>query len=301
MDRIVDIASANRHLSSKRGFLLVSEKGTEVGRVPLDDVAAVLVHGHGATWTANLVAALADRNATLVVCAANHAPVAMMLPLSGRHDQGATMRAQWEAPRPLIKQAWKAIVAAKIRMQSAVLDAAGARHAAFDLLARKVRSGDPENVEAQAARRYWPLLLGPDFRRDREAGGVNAMLNYGYAVLRATAARAACGAGLHPTVGLHHRNRANSLALADDLMEPFRPLVDWLVKGLVDEGVADVGAEAKARLATLVALDLTLAEQTTPVGLACSRLALSLARSFAMKRLYLALPRPPTPVELHAR
>ncbi|MGE6057277.1 CRISPR-associated endonuclease Cas1, partial [Klebsiella variicola subsp. variicola] len=107
------------------------------------------------------------------------------------------MRAQWEAKRPLAKQVWKAIIVAKIRWQGAVLDANGHHAGAFDLLARRVGSGDPDNVEAQAARRYWGMLMGADFRRDRDAGGVNGLLNYGYAVMRAMCARAIVAAGLH--------------------------------------------------------------------------------------------------------
>ena len=228
MERVVDIATDGRHLSAHRGFLLVSEDRSEVGRVPLDDVAALIVHAHGVTWTTNLVVALAERGAPMVLCGANHAPVAVCLPLDGHHGQNARMRAQWEAGRPLAKQLWRAIVVSKIRWQAAVLEAHGHPATAFDLLARRVRSGDPDNVEAQAARRYWPLLLGKDFRRDRGAGDINGLLNYGYTVMRSLCARAVVAAGIHPSIGVHHANRGNPFALADDLVEPFRPLVDAL-------------------------------------------------------------------------
>lgn len=104
MDRIVDIATDGRHLSAYRGFLVVSEAREEVGRIPLDDVAAVIVHAHGVTWTTNLVVALAERGALMVLCGANHAPVAVCLPLDGNFAQNARIRAQWDAPRPLAKQ-----------------------------------------------------------------------------------------------------------------------------------------------------------------------------------------------------
>src|SRR3546814_15578425 len=93
---------------------------------------------------------------------------------------------------------------------------------AFPHIARRVKSGDPDNLEAQAARRYWPLLMGADFRRDRHSPGANALLNYGYAVMRATVARAIVAAGLHPTIGIHHANRSNAIAHAGDLSDPFR-------------------------------------------------------------------------------
>lgn len=222
MDRIVDIATDNQHLAAYRGFLTVSREGDEVGRVALDDIAAVIVHAHGITYSNNLLVALAERNILLVVCGSNHAPVSCFWPLDGHHAQGARMQAQWSATKPLAKQLWRQIVVAKIRMQAAILDANGAEAGAFDLLARKVRSGDPENVEAQAARRYWPLLFGEDFRRDRAQDGINSLLNYGYTVMRAILSRAIIAAGLHPTIGIHHHNKSNAFALADDLIEPFR-------------------------------------------------------------------------------
>lgn len=134
-----------------------------MGRVPLDDVAAVIVHAHGTTWSANLIVALAQRGAVMMVCGSNRAPVAVCHPLDGHQAQNSRMRAQWEASKPLSKQLWRRIVIAKIRWQAVVLEANGLSSSAFDLLARRVGSGDPENVEAQAARRYWPLLMGEGF------------------------------------------------------------------------------------------------------------------------------------------
>lgn len=115
MERVVDIASDGRHLSAHRGFMIVSEAREEVGRVPLDDVAAEIVHAHGVTWTTNLAVALAERGAPLVLCGPNHAPVGVVLPLDGHHAQNARMRSQWEAGKPLAKQLWSRMVAAKIR------------------------------------------------------------------------------------------------------------------------------------------------------------------------------------------
>ena len=299
MERIVDIATDGRHLSAHRGFLIVAEGREEVGRVPLDDVAAVIVHAHGVTWTTNLVVALAERGAILLLCGANHSPVAMCLPIAGHHAQNGRMRAQWESGRPLAKQLWRHVIVAKIRWQAAVLDAAGRRSEPLMFLARRVRSGDPDNLEAQAARRYWALLMGDDFRRERDAGGVNAMLNYGYAVMRATCARAVVAAGLHPSVGIHHANRGNPLALADDLIEPFRPLVDMLTVRLRAAGQLEVTPETKRAYAGLIALDLPGADGITTVWLAAERAAQTLARAFQTGRAAdLALPTPPSALEL---
>jgi CRISPR-associated protein Cas1 len=299
MERIVDIATDGRHLSAYRGFLIVSEKREEVGRIPLDDVAAIIVHAHGVTWTTNLVAALAERGALLVLCGANHAPVAVCMPLDGHHGQNARIRAQWEAGKPLAKRLWREIVVAKIRWQAAALEAHGIEAGAFRMLARRVRSGDPDNVEAQAARRYWPLLMGQEFRRDRSAEGVNALLNYGYTVLRSLIARSVVAAGLHPSIGIHHANRGNAFALADDLIEPFRPLVDLVSIQAVSKGRLEVSPEVKRAFAGLIAVDLPGGDETTTVSGAAIRLSQSLARCFETgKAGGLALPHPPSAIEL---
>lgn len=297
MDRIVDIATDNQHLRLYRGFLVVERDSTEVGRVPLDDVHALIIHAHGVTWSGSLVAALAERGAPTVFCAANHSPVAVTLPIEGHHAQAARMRAQLAASVPLQKQLWRRIVSAKISMQDALLSYRGGEGTALAFMARRVKSGDPENLEAQAARRYWPALFGKDFRRDRDIIGTNALLNYGYTVIRATVARAVVAAGLHPTVGIQHSNRGNAFALADDLVEPFRPLVDALVAVMVEEGVDRLDPAGKRRMARLIAFDVRIGEEISPVTVAAQRLAQSLARSFETGRPHLALFTPLLPIE----
>ncbi|MGN6268550.1 MAG: type II CRISPR-associated endonuclease Cas1 [Sphingomonas sp.] len=298
MDRIVDIATDGRHLSLYRGFLVVEEQREEVGRIALDDVHAVIVHAHGTTWSANLVAALADRGAPVVFCGSNHSPVAVTLPIEGHHAQNARFRAQWGASKPLCKQLWRRIVTAKIAMQGSLLAARGIAGAdAFPLIARRVKSGDSDNLEAQAARRYWPLLMGPEFRRDRNSPGANALLNYGYAVIRATVARAVIAAGLHPTIGINHANRGNAFVLADDLVEPFRPLVDALVVAMVAQGLDTLDPRLKRQFARLIAFDLRIGGEASPMSIAAVRLAQSLARAFETGRPSLAIFDPPTPIE----
>ena len=298
MDRIVDIATDGIQLSIHRGFLMAKTQREEVGRVALDDIHAVIVHAHGVTWSGNLIAGLAERGVPIVHCASNHSPVAVTLPLEGHHAQNARMQAQLSASKPLAKQMWRRIVAAKILMQGSLLAALGIAGAeAFPLIARRVSSGDKENLEAQAARRYWPLLMGPDFRRDRDAGGTNALLNYGYAVMRATCARAVVAAGLHPTIGIQHSSRGNAFALADDLVEPFRPLVDGVVVKMPREAVGMLDASVKRRFARLIAFDLRVGGEVSPVSVAAGRLAQSLARGFEIGRPELALFDPPSPIE----
>jgi CRISPR-associated protein Cas1 len=297
MDQIIDITQDGRHLARDRGFLTVSAGNTTVARVPLDQVAAVLAHAHGITWSNSLLAALADQGTPVVICGSNHRPQGVLWPMEGHHQQGARIRAQWSASVPFVKRAWKAVVIAKIRMQAAALEAIGQPPAPLRMMMRRVQSGDTGNTEAQAARHYWPLMMGPEFRRDTNGSGVNAMLNYGYTVLRAATARAVAGAGLHPAIGIFHANGSNAFALADDLMEPFRPLVDLTVRTIACTEGHDVTPAAKAALARLIVLDIPFAGETTPVATAIVRLAASLAHSFETRHLALALPDPP-PVEV---
>ena len=295
--RIVEITENGRHLAKARGFLTVSADKAEIGRVPIDDVGAVIASAHGITYSNNLLTALAERCIPLVVCDSNHMPAAFLWTADGHHEQAGRMADQAGASKPLRKRLWSQIVRAKILGQGATLEAVGAPHGGFYLLSRKVRSGDPDNVEAQAARRYWPLLFGHGFRRDRREPGVNAMLNYAYTVLRAGAARAVMAAGLHPALGLAHRQRGNAFALADDLMEPFRPVADLLVWDLAKAGFADVDKETKPRLAQVLATDMSGPRGVSPVGVCLQRLALSAARRFAGETRELELPRRTLPLE----
>ena len=141
-------------------------------------------------------------------------------------------------------------------------------------------------------------MMGGDFRRNVGHSGLNSLLNYGYTVLRAGTARAVVAAGLHPTIGLHHRAQGNAFALADDLMEPFRPLVDLAARRIALDAGPDMTSEAKRALARVLMFDMEADGATTPVSGMLSRLTLSLARSFASGRIDLALPAPPPPLQL---
>jgi CRISPR-associated protein Cas1 len=295
--RIVEVATDGRHLAVERGFLIVAEHGAEVGRVPLDDIAAVIANAHGITYSNNLLVKLTERGIPAVLCGANHMPAAIVWPVASHHIQTGRMSDQIAASLPLKKRLWSQIVRAKILAQGATLAAVGAPHGGFYLLSRKVRSGDADNVEAEAARRYWPLLFGPEFRRDKDGDGTNGMLNYGYAVLRAGIARAVMAAGLHPGFGLMHSNRSNPMVLIDDLMEPFRPIVDREVWRLVKDGTSKVDRESKTVLARIMVIDLPTAAGRSPLMNCAERLAQSLARIYAGENSSLDLPLPTLPLE----
>jgi CRISPR-associated protein Cas1 len=295
--RVVEIATDGRHLSIFRGFLVVGERGEEMGRVALDEIAAVVANAHGLTYTNNALVELSARGIPVVLCGANHMPAAIVWPVDGHHAQTGRMNDQISASLPLKKRLWAQLVRAKIQAQGAALAAVGAPYGGFQLLSRKVRSGDPDNVEAEAARRYWPLMFGADFRRDRDSAGANALLNYGYAVLRAGIARAVMASGLHPGFGLMHSNRSNPMVLIDDLMEPFRPVVDREVHRLFRSGARELDPNTKAALARIMIVDLPTPAGLSPVMVCAERLAQSLARSFAGDANSLDLPLPVRPLE----
>lgn len=301
--RIVEVADDRRHLFLSRGFLVVQDtegERKELGQVPLDDVAAVIANAHGLSYTNNLLVALAERCAPFVLCAANHNAVGMVLPIEGNFQQAKRFDAQISANQPLIKRLWAEIVKSKLQQQAAALEATGAPFVPLSALVRKVRAGDPDNFEAQGARRYWGLLFGDDFRRDKQASGLNAMLNYGYTVLRAATARAVVAAGLHPTIGLHHSNEGNAMRLVDDLMEPFRPMIDLKVWQLHKHGEGQITPESKRALVRTLYDDMQTSAGATPVMVCAQKLATSLAQVFMGEKDKLDLPLPGLPLNLAA-
>ena len=296
--RVIEITSDGMHLARYRGLMTVSRKGVEEGRVPLDDIGVLLCNARGLTYSNDLMTELARRGASVALCGDNYLPVAWIWPLEGHHVQALRMRCQLEATLPLRKRLWQSLVKAKIAQQGIVLELMGVSGAEVEELARRVRSGDPDNVEAQAARCYWPRLFGSAFRRDRSGPSPNPLLNYGYTVLRAATARAVVSAGLHPSLGIHHSNRANSMCLVDDLMEPFRPMVDYTAAGLVSHMREDMSIEVKRDLAAVLVMDLATERGTTPLQTCLERAAQSLAQSFETGKPALILPERPISGEL---
>jgi CRISPR-associated protein Cas1 len=288
--RIVEIGSDGRYVHALRGFLAIRDHDTEVARVPIDCIDAVIGSAHGVTWSNEILVRLAERGIPLVLVDGKYWPVGILLGLDGHHRQGARMANQARLNRAQRKRLWKALVQSKLRAQARTLEAFGAAGAALRRLADQVRAGDPENREAQGARAYWPQLFGQTFRRDKTAAGTNALLNFGYTVLRAGVARAIVAAGLHPTLGIQHRNEFNSAALADDLMEPYRPLIDATVRGLVDRGTDDVGPASKRLLALAMYRSIPSETGTSPIGTSIERLATSLAQFVDGERTALELP-----------
>ncbi len=298
-ERIIEINSDGRHLGVYRGFMTVSEKGQEITRIALDDIAGLIASAHGLTYSNNLLVELAKRNASFVLCGSNYLPVAYLWPVQSHHRQAGRLDAQIALSLPQKKSIWKQIVKAKIEHQAAVLEAIGAPNAPVLSLAGKVRSGDPDNIEAQAARRYWPLLFGKAFRRDQDAVDENMFLNYGYTILRSSVARAVLGAGLHPGIPLFHKNALNPMRLVDDVMEPFRPIVDMYVWTLLTSGCDNLNADAKRSLAGILEMEVPVSTGMTALRTAIHNTATSLARIYEGKCATLDLPDRKPPLWMH--
>lgn len=292
--KTLEFSTPGTRLSVSHRQLVIDRPDQPKVTRPIEDLGVVIVDDVRATYTQSVFLELLDAGATVLVSGRNHLPVGIMLPLDAHHVQTERHRAQIAAKEPVKKRVWQALIRAKIAQQAAVLTHFTGGHAGLAHMAGRVRSGDPENLEAQAAQRYWPRLFGAVFRRDRDADGVNALLNYGYAVIRAAVARAIVAAGLIPSLGVHHRNRSNPFCLADDLFEPYRPYVDWRVKLLMGDETnppPDLSQrETRAALLSLFNETVQVDERRLPLLYAIQAGATSLCRALTGGDRSLALP-----------
>jgi len=211
------------------------DSACEPRSAPLEDVDVVVLDTlQGLNLDLHLLRALVAQGTALVVSDDKRLPAGILLPLHGTTRHGAVLATQIAMSQPRRKRAWQALVRGKLHSQAVVLGERDPRSQRLLAMARRIRSGDPDNLEAQAARIYWPrLFVGGERREPRNGTGLNASLDYGYAVLRALLARAVVAAGLHPAIAVMHSARTNALALVDDLIEPLRPLVDRRVFAVV--------------------------------------------------------------------
>ena len=207
----------------------------EVITRPIEDVGVVIVESQLVQFTVPLLNALADNNVAVVFCNAQCMPNTMLMPLESNAIQQEVYRLQTDASLPTKKRIWKEIIEHKIRNQAALLDLLGRDGSLLKPYYMNVLSGDSDNREGLAAKIYWQQMYGRSFNRSRNGESPNSWLNYGYAILRAAVARALLGSGLFPAFGLFHRNRYNAFPLADDVMEPYRPFVDYAVYQLFED------------------------------------------------------------------
>jgi CRISPR-associated protein Cas1 len=194
--------------------------------IPMEDIGIVILDHAQVTITQAVLGKLLANNAAVITCDATHHPTGLLLNLDGHTLQSQRFQAQLQASEPLKKHLWQQVIKAKIQNQAAMLRLQGMETANMEHWADSVRSGDPDNLEGRASAWYWARLFPPamGFVRDPAGPPPNNLLNYAYAILRACVARALVGSGLLPTLGIFHRNQYNAYCLADDLMEPYRPV-----------------------------------------------------------------------------
>lgn len=253
--------------------------------LPIEDIAFIVLDTPQLTITSALLSACVTQDVALLVVDGKHHPAGVLLPFHQHHRQADIAHKQIAMTVPLKKRLWQALVVAKVLNQSVILEPVHHEKAIeIRRLAKIVNSGDPENIEAQAARLYWGGLF-EKFRRSDERDRRNALLNYGYAVLRAGLARACVMSGFLPAFGVHHSSKTNGFNLVDDLIEPFRPFVDaWVQERLhvadMPEGEGELlDTEDKRHMASVMIQDVLLEKETMSLLAATEMVCDSLRRA----------------------
>ncbi|MGP1680967.1 MAG: type II CRISPR-associated endonuclease Cas1 [Giesbergeria sp.] len=285
------VISQPARLRREHFALLVEQK--ESARVPFEDIAVIVLNHREITLTHPVLSACAEYGIGLFSTGDNHQPNGVFLPFL-QHSRATRMqRLQLALDKPSAKRAWASVVRAKIDNQARCLKLMGSDGAdRLTSYARRVRSGDIGNMEAQASAWYFPQLFGRGFHR-AQAGWVNAALDYGYAVLRGACARAVVAHGMLPSLGLFHSSEQNAFNLADDLIEPYRPVVDLHVaKHRCAEDDADLRPTDKLGLVGLLNVDVAMPRGVMSVLASVEQAAESLMRLFdGGSERFLELPR----------
>jgi CRISPR-associated protein Cas1 len=283
------------YLSTKSEQLVIKTAEKEITR-PIEDIGVVILDNPQITVTQYTIAKLLENNAAVITCNERHMPTGMLLNLDGNTLQSQKFRSQISTSEALKKNLWQQTIKAKILNQATVLQIIGKNSKRLEYLAKKVKPGDTDNCEAQAANWYWGLVFS-DYSQNFTrmfSGTPNNILNYGYAVLRAATARALVGSGLMPTLGIFHRNQYNAYCLADDIMEPYRPFVDLAVVELLEkyslEECQEINKGMKQSLLSVLQCDCFFKQEKSPLFVALSRTTASLSACFEGKKRKILYP-----------
>lgn len=279
-------------LSLKNLQLVVAYKDSpnEKRTIPIEDVGVVLLENQQTSITLPLLNALAESEVQVIICNSKGMPSVMIQSMNSNNLQGETLRNQIACGEVLKKQLWKQVVEAKIKNQASLLNSVGEDGNVLKPFYSNVRSGDVDNREGIAARIYFQHLFGDSFIRDRDEQGINALLNYGYSILRAATCRAIVSSGLLPAIGIYHHNRSNAYPLADDLMEPFRPFVDGVVYDLAMHSKTELIKEVKAELISVLYADTIYENVKRPLSVGLSMTTASMAKCLSKELNSLSLP-----------
>ncbi|WP_299547660.1 type II CRISPR-associated endonuclease Cas1 [Seonamhaeicola sp.] len=283
------------YLSTKNQQLVVNfpEEGKDEKTIPIEDLGYVVLEDPQITITNGLLMKLVQNKTAVITCDKQHLPCALLQPLIGHTEQTERMRHQLNASIPLKKNLWQQTVTAKIDNQASHFLSRGKNALRLKRYTKAVKSGDLGNQEALAAAFYFQNLFHIDgFSRNQKGIPPNNLLNYGYAILRAVAARALVSSGLLPSVGIFHHNKYNAFCLADDVMEPYRPFVDTMVYDIVESGcnIEELNRNIKADLLMIPAMDVVIDGKQSPLMNAMSRTTASLYECFEGTRRKILYP-----------
>jgi CRISPR-associated protein Cas1 len=280
--RIIDISEA-AYVRLKHQQLVIEKQSEIVGQVPIEDLGVLILQHPAIVLTQQLIVACQKNKVVIVFCDEKHLPYSLILPIGEGHTlHNKILKQQIAISEPTRKRLWQQIVQHKIKEQEQTLVMLNKESTRLNYLTTQVKTGDSGNCEAIAAQAYWKLLFGKAFKRDADLDGVNSLLNYGYAIIRAAVARSVCGAGLHPTIGLFHTNQYNALCLADDLMEPFRPWVDYVVYQMAStNSEVTINQQSKQALLGLMSEAVLYKKKTMPFMVALHYLMADLKRCYS--------------------
>lgn len=233
-------------LKNNQCFYYMEEDGQSVS-FPLDNISVIVIESRHINITTALLSAAATNNIVIFICGEAHLPCGVFYPYLQHFAYSKIAHLQKDWSEPFKNRLWQNIVIAKITNQSKVLSFSGKEGAQkLIAIARAVESGDCKNAEGYAASLYWRYLWGAAFIRGNN-DNINAALNYGYAIMRGIVARAVVATGFIPCFGVHHCNQLNQFNLVDDIMEPFRPLVDLHIFKLFKDGDIPDGLAPKTK------------------------------------------------------
>lgn len=263
------------------------------GKVAVEDLGLLMLDHFQITISHQLIQKMMGNNVVVISCDFQHLPHGIMLPIYGHSEHSQKVKFQIEATEPLKKQLWKQTVEAKIENQKIVLKKLGNYFEPMDTYLENVKSGDATNMEGIAAQHYWKHLIDFDFIRDRFGDYPNLFFNFGYAVLRSIVARAIVETGLLPVLGIFHKNKYNPYCLADDIMEPYRPYVDWLVMKWIKENptVEILTIDFKAYILKIATINVRIDQINRPLMVAVKTTISSLYKCYTGEKRMISYPK----------
>lgn len=276
------LSSKNKQLNFKS---INSETNIELDvSTPIEDIDVVIFDNQKLTFTQNLISDLLEYNVAIISCNHYHHPTGLMLNLACNSLQSEKFIIQINVTQSLKKQLWKQTIKSKIQNQLLILQKQNVEIDNMKFWYNNVKSGDPNNLEGQAAAYYWKNIFIHirDFNRRRDGVPPNNLLNYGYTILRAIVARSLVSSGLLPTLGIHHHNRYNHYCLADDIMEPYRPYCDAIVLEIMNNGedYTDLNPSIKKQLISIGTTIVNIDGENTQLINAVKKTTSSLAKCF---------------------